>query len=95
MFQNFPHLQETQNWPPQFYNNFTENSLHNSIPAVEGCSWIPAMAWTYGFSVWSQLAGHFKSPTNFAGVSVASTHDPQTPPFGLFGLDKIKHGSWV
>ncbi len=65
-----------QNWPPQFCNNFTENSVHNSAPAVEGCSWIPEMAWIYGFLVWSQLAGHFKPPTKFAGVGVASHTRP-------------------
>jgi len=43
-----------------------------------------------------KLAGHFKPPTNFGGVSVLHpTQHPQTTPLGLFGLDQIKHGSWV
>jgi hypothetical protein len=81
---------------PQSRSNLTENSVHTRLPAVEACSWIPATTWTYGFLVWTQLAGHFKPPTNFGGVSLLHpTQDPQTTPVGLFGLDQIKHGSWV
>ncbi len=36
------------------------------------------------------------NPVQTLQVSVLHPRqDPQTPPLGLFGLDQIKHGSWV
>jgi len=59
--------------------------------AVGSLQWHGPMAFRFGVNLLVT-----SNPLQTLRVSVLHpTHDPQTPPFGLFGLDKIKHGSWV
>jgi hypothetical protein len=82
-----------QNCPPQFCYNFTENSGHNRLPAVGSLQ--PHGPTDFWFGVWVNLQATSNSLQTLRVSVLHPTQAPQTPPLGLFGLDQIKHRSWV